>query len=293
MRLFLFALLVAASASAATLDEAKKAAPRADLSKLDDTSATVFLQVAGDVQNYAGCQDTLLKCLAANVKDPHAVRMSELVAHLAGLGAPAQVITNMVEKYYDSFDPKSRVAMKEECPTLGKGPVAILEFSDYQCSHCAKAVPVLDALVTKERKGKVHLCAKYFPFPNHPRARIAALCAEYAREHGKFWEMHAKIFANQETLEDENLKGFAKELGLNGEEMLSQAYAGKFDAAVERGVRQGTIAGVDSTPSLFFDGRMNALPVLPWFLQFSVDDELQWQKEKGWKFSTPGHQARK
>jgi protein-disulfide isomerase len=292
MRLLLLALLASAAASAATLDEAKKAAPRADLAALNDAQRTIFLQVAGDVSNYAGCQDTLIKCLAAGVKDPHAVRMAELVAHLASYNVSAEVITNMVEKYYDAFDPKKRFQAKEECPTLGKGPVVIMEFSDYQCPHCAKAVPILDELVTKGRKGKAHLCAKYYPFPNHPRARVAALCAEYAREHGKFWEMHAALFAHQETLEDDSLKTYAKELGLNGDEMLAQVYAGKFDAAVERGVRQGNIAGVDSTPTLFFDGRMNALPILPWFLQFSVDDELQWQKEHGWKFG-PANQARK
>jgi protein-disulfide isomerase len=292
MRLFLLALLVSAASSAATLDEAKKAAPRADLSALNDAQRTIFLQVAGDVGNYAGCQDTLIKCLAANVKDPHAVRMADLVAHLAGYNVSAQVITNMVEKYYDAFDPKTRLQVKEECPTLGKGPIAILEFSDYQCPHCAKAVPLLEELVNKERKGKVHLCAKYYPFPNHPRARVAALCAEYAREHGKFWEMHASLFAHQETLEDDSLKEYAKELGLNGDEMLAQVYAGKFDAAVERGVRQGNTAGVDSTPTLFIDGRMNALPLLPWFLPFTIDDELQWQKEHGWKFG-PANQARK
>jgi protein-disulfide isomerase len=303
MRLSLLALLVSASASAATLDEARKAAPRAALTGLTDAQATVFLQVAADVENYAGCQGTLLKCLAANQKDPHAVRMADLVAHFAQADAPAQVITNFVEKHYASFDPKSRAQLTEEkCPTLGKGPIAILEFSDYQCSHCAKAVPVLDELVTKDRKGKAHLCAKYFPFSNHPRARLAALCAEYARTHGKFWEMHAMIFEHQDLLDDASLKGYAKALGLNGDEMLAQANAGKFDEVVEKSVRQGNIAGVDSTPTLFIDGRMNALPVVPWFLQFSVDDELQWKKEHGWKFAAvppakkkaaAGRQARK
>jgi protein-disulfide isomerase len=292
MRLLLAALIATSSASAATVAEAHKAAPRADLSQLNDAQRSVFLQVAGDVSNYAGCQDTLLKCLASNVKDPHAVRMAELVAKLASLNASAQVITDMVEKYYDAFDPKKRQAMQEDCPKLGQGPIAIVEYSDYQCPHCAHAAPELEELVTKIRKGKAHLCAKYFPFPNHPRARVASLCAEYAREHGKFWEMNASLFAHQDVLEDEALKGYARDLGLNGDEMLSQAYSGKFDPIIDKSVRQGTIAGVDSTPTLFIDGRQNTLPVLPWFLQFTVDDELQWQKEHGWKF---GHesQARK
>jgi protein-disulfide isomerase len=267
---------------------------RVDLSALKDPQRDAFLQVAADVNDYAGCRDTLLKCLDKGQKDPHALRMAELLMHLVQTGAPAQVITNIVEKYYDAFDAKARLDMKppKEAPVLGKGPVEIVEFSDYQCPHCAVAAPVLDALVTKAKKGKAQLCARYFPFSSHPRARVAALCAEYARQHGKFWEMHASLFAHQDNLDDDALKGYAKALGLNADEMLAQAYAGKFDDAVDKGVRQGTAAGVDSTPTLFFNGRLYALPVSDWYLQFSVDDELQWNKEHGWKF--PGaKQARK
>jgi protein-disulfide isomerase len=292
MRLFLLALLASAAAASATLEEARTAAPRADLSTLNDSQRSVFLQVAADVSNYAGCQDTLLRCLAANVKDPHAVRMSQLVAKLAALNVSAQVISNAVEKYYDAFDPKSREKVSAEGPLLGKGTVTIVEFSDYQCPHCAAAAPVLDALVTKDRKGKARLCARYFPFPSHPRARIAALCAEYAREHGKFWEMNAALFAHQEMLDDASLKGYAQDLGLNGDEMLAKVYGGTYDAVVEKSVRQGNIAGIDSTPTLFFDGRQCILPIQSWFMQFAVDDELSWRKEHGWKFAS-SHQARK
>jgi protein-disulfide isomerase len=292
MKLLLAALLASTAASAATLEEAQKAAPRANLSELTDQERTIFLQVAADVSNYAGCQDTLLKCLAANVKDPHAVRMSELVARLSRLDIKPEQVTNIVERYYDSFDPKHRVHVKEECPTQGKGPVTIVEFSDYECPHCARSAPILDELVTTYGKGKAQLCAKYFPFASHPRARVAALCAEYARQHGKFWEMNALLFANQEMLDDESLKGYAKKLDLNGDEMLAQVYGGKFDEVVERSVRQGNIAGVDSTPTLFLNGRQHMLSILPWFLEFSIDDELQWQKEHGWKFAG-GRQARK
>jgi protein-disulfide isomerase len=292
MRLLLAALLASTAASAATLEEAQKAAPRANLSDLTDQQRTVFLQVAADVSNYAGCQDTLLKCLAANVKDPHAVRMSELVARLCRLDVSAQVVSDAVEKYYDAFDPKRRAHLKDDCPTLGKGPVTIVEFSDYECPHCAKALPVLDELVSNSAKGKARLCARYYPFASHPRARVASLCAEYARQHGKFWEMNSALFTHQEMLDDESLKRYARDLGLNGDEMLSQAYGGKFDDAVERSVRQGNIAGVDSTPAVFIDGRQHTLPVQPWFLEFSVNDELQWQKEHGWKFAG-GRQASK
>jgi len=288
----LFSLVAAAllaqeaQASPMTAEQARAVVPRVDLSGLSDAQRGTFVEVATDVFNYAGCQDTLAKCLAADQKDAHALRMAGLVRQLVTDGATAANIVQAVEKYYASFEKGSRVTLNaDNCPTLGKGPVTIVEFSDYQCPHCAHAVEPLEKLALTERKGQVRLCSKYFPFTSHPRARIAAACAEYARGKGKFWELNALLFANQETLEDENLKAYAKQVGLNGEEMLKEVYAGKFDELVEKHRREGIAAGVDSTPSLFFDGRQYLLPLKPWYLAFSVDDELQWQKEKGWKFA--------
>jgi len=225
---------------------------------------------------------------AADVKDVHALRMADVVKGLLLLGlAPGRVI-EWVEQYYASFDASKRQKVRsDDCPQLGEknAPVALVEFSDYQCPHCAAALAPLEHLVEQDRKGQVRLCSKYFPFAQHPRARVAAACAEYARGKGKFWELNKLLFANQETLEDENLKAYAKQVGLDAEDMLKQVYAGKFDAQVEKNRREGMAAGVESTPAIFVDGRRNVLPLRAWYLTFTVDDELQWQKEKGWAFA--------
>ena len=290
MTLLLAALL---GLTPVTAEQAKQAFPAIDLSALTDQQRGTFIDVAADVYNYAGCQDTLAACLGAGQRDPHALRMAALVKQLTSEGFPAPAVVQGVERYYASFDPGQRAQPKTDgCPTLGKGGIALVEFSDYQCPHCAAVLPALEALVDLDRSGKVRLCSKYFPFPSHPRARIAALCAEYARSKGKFWQMNAKLFANHDALEDADLKRYAKEEGLDGDEMLKEVYAGKFDAVIEKHLREGLAAGVESTPSLFIDGRLYTLPVRPGYLQFAVDDEIQWKKEKGWKFA-PTPQARK
>lgn len=285
-------LLIAAllALTPVTAEQAKKAFPAVDLSEMTDQQRGEFIDVAAEVYNYAGCQDTLAICLNPEAKDPYAHRMAGLVKALIREGAPELVVVQAVERYYDAFAPKKRVAVRSDnCPVEGKGPVTIVEFSDYQCPHCAAAVAPLAELVDTDRAGQARLCSKYFPFSTHPRARIAALCAEYAHSKGKFKEMNAKLFQNQDQLEDADLKKYANEIGLNGDEMLKQVYAGKFDAVVEKHLREGMAAGVDSTPSLFIDGREYKLPVRPEYLRFAIDDELQWKKEKGWHYKpTPG-----
>ena len=299
MRLTVLLCLAASAALAqlpqskpVTAEQARKIVPRADLSDLTDAQRGVFVDVATEVFNYAGCQDTLAKCLGAQQTDLHALRMAALVKQFASEGFTSGPVIQTVEAYYASFDPGQRAPSKaDNCPILGKGSITIVEYSDYQCPHCAAAVKPLEELVEKTREGHVKLCPKYFPFTSHPRARVAAACAEYARSKGKFREMNALLFENQEMLEDGDLKKYAQKLGLDGEDMLKQVYAGKFDERIEKNRREGLASGVESTPTLFIDGRPNMLPIRPWYLAFTVDDELQWQKEKGWKFG-PAPQGR-
>jgi hypothetical protein len=66
-----------------TSEQARTIVPRADLGDLTDAQRGVFVGVATEVFNYAGCQDTLARCLAAGEKDAHALRMAALVKRLA------------------------------------------------------------------------------------------------------------------------------------------------------------------------------------------------------------------
>jgi protein-disulfide isomerase len=280
-----FLLLIAALFAQAGLSEerARQILPRADLHTLTDQQRAQFLEVAGDTFGYAGCNETLARCLGANVTDKHALREAELVKALLLDGSSTSAVIDMVERYYASFAPQKRQKLQEQdCAQLGdpKAPVAVVEFSDYQCPHCAAAAKPLRDLV-RGLSSKVRLCFKYFPLPGHNRAQIAAGCAEFARQRGRFWDMSDLLFAHQEELGDNELKSLARQLGLDGETMLRQVYAGRFDAVIERQKREGMDAGVRATPTLFFNGRQLTLPLKYEYLVFSAQDEDEWQRNKG------------
>ena len=265
-------------------EEAHRLLPRADLGGLTGVQRATLLDVAGDTFDYAGCSSTLAACLRADVKDKHAPRMARLAVLLIQDGLSSSQTIFYLERYYAAFAESKRKKLDAtDCPILGdpKTPVVVVEFSDYQCPHCAAVVKPLHELVEQE-KGKLHLCSKYFPLPGHPRAHIAAACAEYARHRGKFWEMSDQLFAKQDDLDDANLKSFAQQLKLgDGTEMLKEAYAGKFDAEIDKQLQEGVAANVEATPTLFFNGRMFALPVKPEYLRRSTRDELEWQHNGG------------
>ncbi|MEI8137852.1 MAG: thioredoxin domain-containing protein, partial [Bacteroidota bacterium] len=63
---------------------------------------------------------------------------------------------------------------------------------------------------------KLTIIFRNFPLSEiHPRAIHAAYAAEAAAKQGKFWEMYHLLFENQESLEDQDLLSYAKDLNLD------------------------------------------------------------------------------
>jgi hypothetical protein len=75
-------------------------------------------------------------------------------------------------------------------------------------------------------QGKVRLVYRDYPLPFHSKAQKASEAALCAGDQGKYWEMHEKLFSNQQALEPPQLKEHAKGLGLDG---------GKFDKCLDSG----------------------------------------------------------
>lgn len=152
-------------------------------------------------------------------------------------------------------------------------PVTIVEFSDYQCPFCARVNPTL-AKVRETYGDRVKIIFKDYPLPNHPQAPKAAEAARCAGEQQKYWEMHDAMFANQRALEVPMLKQTARTIGLDGSAFDQCLDSGKHTAAVESGSALGNRMGVNSTPTLYINGRplIGAMP----FESFKqiIDEEL-------------------
>lgn len=132
--------------------------------------------------------------------------------------------------------------------------VTIIEFTDFECPSCATAQPVLESLA-KEFADKVKLVAHSFPLEQHKHAFKAAEAAEAAREQGKYWEYTLILFKYQKELEVDKLKAYAGLLGLDRKKFDEALDSGKFTDAVKQELSIGDRIGVDSTPSIFINGR--------------------------------------
>jgi protein-disulfide isomerase len=141
-------------------------------------------------------------------------------------------------------------------PMLGSkaAPVTLIEFSDYQCPFCRKFfATTLPALKTEYiDTGKVRYVFRDFPLDRgHPQARKAAEASHCAGEQGKYWEMHELLFHNQKALQLEHLKAYARRLSLDASAFDACLEQGKYAAAVQKDVEEGTAAGVQGTPGFF------------------------------------------
>lgn len=88
----------------------------------------------------------------------------------------------------------------------------------------------------------------------HNNAMGAALAAEAAHNQGKFWEMHDKLFDNQSKLEPENVKQYAKELGLNLSQFDSDLQSPATKKRVSDDMAEASSLGITGTPTFFING---------------------------------------
>ena len=156
--------------------------------------------------------------------------------------------------------PRYEVAVAPDDPSLGAAaaPVTLVEFSDFQCPFCQRVMPTLKRL--RETYGdKVRIVWKDFPLTAiHPQAFKAAEAGQCAREQGKFWEYHDRLFANQQALQPEFLKKYAMELGLDAAKFNACLDTAKYAERVQEQMGVGNSLGVGSTPSVFINGRLVA-----------------------------------
>ena len=92
-------------------------------------------------------------------------------------------------------------------------PVTLIEYGDYECPYCVKAFPVLES-VRQAFEGKLRFVFRHVPKSGQAFDKQAAEAAEFAAAQGKFWPMHAQLFALDGRHDLEQLVAAATAAGL-------------------------------------------------------------------------------
>jgi protein-disulfide isomerase len=85
----------------------------------------------------------------------------------------------------------------------------------------------------------------------HPLAVKAAEATHCAGEQDKYWEMHARLFGNQQELARPDLSKHAKALGLDVAAFDSCVDSGKATARIRKDMTEAQGLQVNGTPTFF------------------------------------------
>ena len=132
--------------------------------------------------------------------------------------------------------------------------LTLVEFTDYQCPFCSRHLRDTFPQIENEyiKTGKVRYVLREFPLESiHPQAVKAAEAAACAGDQGKYWEMHDRLFANQNALAPAQLPSHAEAISLDTAKFKSCLDSGKFTAKVRKDLADAQKYGATGTPTFF------------------------------------------
>lgn len=130
--------------------------------------------------------------------------------------------------------------------------IIIVEFSDFECPVCKKMMPILREL-NKEYPNQIKFI--YRDYLNNINSQKTAEAAQCANEQEQFLTYHDKLFLNQGSLNVDNLKIYAKEIGITNIGRFNDCLdSDQFEMEVQQDYQQAIALGVQGTPTFFVNG---------------------------------------
>lgn len=143
-------------------------------------------------------------------------------------------------------------------PAKQNAKAVLVEFGDYQCPACG-AYNTLTVKLLEEFNGKMNLAFRNFPLSQHANGLVSSYAAEAAGIQGKFWEMHEKLYKNQEQWANSTdaksiFTGYAKEMKLDLAKFAADMDSASVKEKVSKDSADGNLVGITGTPTYFLNG---------------------------------------
>jgi protein-disulfide isomerase len=246
--------------------------PGVDLSGLLESDKAAFYRLVKRYPSACGKAHSLEVSLRT---DPGCRRSVFAVRYIARLLKVHLLESEVEEQFEKRFDSQRFTPEVAGAPMRGEAhaPVVLVEFSDFQCPHCKHLQPVLERLLD-EHRGQVRLYFKNYPISSaHPDSATAAAGALAAGKQGKFWQFHDRLFGGDQIHEAmPDLEKIAKDLKLDVKKWKDDLESAKEVVAHDRS--EGERLEINSTPTLFINGRRYAGPIDFEDIKDWVDEEL-------------------
>jgi protein-disulfide isomerase len=185
------------------------------------------------------------------------------------------------------FKPELAKLKTEYQPSRGTpgAPVVLVEFSDFECPFCREQAKMLHENLLSTYPKEVRLYFLDYPLESlHPWAKDAAMMGRciFHQNATAFWDYHDWIFEHQEEMTPDNLKdkvvAFAGGKGIDAPQLSKCIDSRATEEEVNKTRAEGNAVDINSTPTLFVNGR-RMVGTLQWSdLKRVIDYEIEYQK---------------
>jgi protein-disulfide isomerase len=142
-----------------------------------------------------------------------------------------------------------------------KSSLLLVEFADFECPHCKEAQPLVDRLLKEYPEARY--VAQPFPLRNiHSEAEKAAeagVCVAKIGGNEAYFKYSDAVYANQASLTPQGssqaIQAAIAASGADPAKVQSCVSQPTTKAAIDESLRLGNQLGVNSTPTLFVNGR--------------------------------------
>jgi protein-disulfide isomerase len=184
-----------------------------------------------------------------------------LVACIVALGI-VFVITN---KKTEAPAGSSKNTLSNHVIGDNKKKVSLVEYGDYECPYCKGYESIMEQVRAKYSTD-IQFQFRNFPLQQHQNARAGARAAEAAAKQGKFWEMHDKLYAEQDPDGkvgwvassdplDQYFVDYAKGLNLDVNKFKDDYSSTAVNDIINADQNEGLRLKVDATPTFFLQGQ--------------------------------------
>lgn len=191
---------------------------------------------------------------------------------------------------YERFlaQPVHEIPVYPEDPVRGPADAkyTVVLFSDFLCPACRLLNVLVDDYFHETFPGQFRVVFKHFPLDTtcndgvkrtlHPGACSAAVAVEAVlllEGNDAFWKMHDAMFSNQGKFTKQFAFDQAAALGISEDDYLARIQTYSAWDRIKNNIELAKSLGVDSTPVMFFNGRL----LKPWgdrhMWQYLLSDE--------------------
>lgn len=160
----------------------------------------------------------------------------------------AQEAEMEAKKAEESIVDNKEYLTRANAPSVGnpEGDVTVVEFFDYNCGYCKRALPDIQKIVKEDPN--VRFVFKEMPILG-PTSKTAAQWALAAHRQDKYFEYHIALMEHRGEKSNDELEKLAQKIGLDVDKAKADIDSGEIDKELDMVTKVGREIGVSGTPA--------------------------------------------